>query len=269
MPEAGSPRPDDQPDARTAGPASGGPGGAPSGAVPPPVTASAAEPAAPAVPDEPGTDSTVRDWPTAPAAPVRADDGAPADVEWGASGDTLDDRGLPDGRRPADDDDAGSGRPVGRPVLALLGVLALLAVAGTAWLAWQVRQQARTDTARTEAVIAAREAAQLLFSYDHERLEQDFQAGLAVTTGGFRQEYERTTREEVTPVATRDDAVVTAEVVEAGVAAASPDRVTVVVYVDQTTTSNGRQGPELERSRLRMTLREVDGDWLVERVEAL
>lgn len=238
-PAARTPRPDD-PGTRPTDPAAATQaGGAPSGAGP----------------DEPGNDGTVRDWPS--AAPDRADD-------------------RPDDRSPHEDvvgdgaaEVTGPGRRGGRPALLLLGLLALLAVAGTAWLAWQVRQEAQTATARTEAVAAARDAARLLLSYDHERLEQDLGAGLAVTTGGYREQYERTIRDEVTPVATRDDAVVTAEVVQAGVVSASPGRVTVVVYVDRTTTSTRAPGPEVQQSSVLMALREVDGDWRVERLEQL
>jgi Mce-associated membrane protein len=153
------------------------------------------------------------------------------------------------------------------PVLALALLAALLLLSG--WFTWQVLQDRRADTARQDGLAAARDAARLLFSYDHSRLEDDFEAGLAVTTGDFREEYERTTREVVQPVAEQYDASVEAVVVEAGVVEADPDRVVAVVFLNQTTTSTRVEGPKIDQSRVRMVLRDVDGRWLVERVNAL
>ena len=150
-------------------------------------------------------------------------------------------------------------------VLALLSALVVL----TAFLAWQLVQDSRTDTARDEALAASRDAARLLFSYDHEQLDDDFEAGLAVTTGQFREQYERTTREVVKPVAEQYDTVVEAEVVEAAVVQAEPDRVVTVVFLNQTTTSTAVEGPRVDQSRVRMGLRKVDGEWRVHRVDAL
>ena len=153
------------------------------------------------------------------------------------------------------------------PVLALSLLTVLLLLTG--YLAWQVREDVRTDAARDDALAASRDAARLLFSYDHESLDEDFERGLAVTTGEFREEYERTTREVVRPVAEQYDAVVEADVVEAAVVSATPDRVVTVAFVNQTTTSTRVEGPKIDQSRVRMSLREVDGEWRVDQVSAL
>jgi Mce-associated membrane protein len=281
VPDAGSPRPDDQPDGAEA----------PASDVttplvePEPVGPEPVLPAAPVVAEQAAAPDPLASSPppTGPE-PVRAEPAAvarpappavPRSMPPAAPPAAADAPVLPpaaaasDAAPPADVPAVSPPRRVGRGPVALLVVLALLAVLGTGWLAWQVREQSRAETARTEALAAARDAARLLFSYDHEQLEQDFEAGLAVTTGDFREEYERTTREVVTPVATEYDAVVQAEVVEAGVVSTEPDRAVVVVYVNQTTTSTRVEGPKIDQSRVRMVLRHVDGDWLVDRVDAL
>ncbi len=153
------------------------------------------------------------------------------------------------------------------PVLALALLTVLVLLIG--YLGWQVWQQSRTDTARTEALAAARDAGRLLFSYDHEQLDEDFEAGLAIATGGFREQYERTTRDVVRPVAEQYDTVVAADVVEAGLVSAEPDRAVAVVFINQTTTSTRIEGPRIDQSRVRMSLRLVDGEWLVDDVRAL
>ncbi len=174
------------------------------------------------------------------------------------------------GPTPSGADDGGRGRGLlssllPLAVLVMLAVLVLL----SGLLAWQLREENRTETARTEALAASRDAARLLFSYDHTRLEEDFQAGLDVATGGFREEYERTTREVVQPVAEQYDAVVVAEVADAAVVSATPDHVVTIVFVNQTTTSTRVEGPKIDQSRVRMRLVPVDGEWLVDEVRAL
>ena len=153
--------------------------------------------------------------------------------------------------------------------LTAVGLTVALLAGATGFLAWQLRQQSLAQDARPDAVAAARDAARLLFSYDHQTLEEDFAEGLAVTTGEFRKEYSRTTKEVVTPVAEQYDAVVVAEVVEAAVIDAEAGEVTALVFLNQGTTSTRVQGQQVDQSRVRMHLVERDGKWLVEAVEAL
>jgi Mce-associated membrane protein len=171
---------------------------------------------------------------------------------------------------PAADDARGAARPR-RAWLPLAAVgMAVAVLAGLAGaLAWQLRQQALAEEAAQDAIAAARDAGRVLFSYDHNKLEADFEKGLALTTGDFRKEYRRTTAEVVTPVAEQYDAVVVAEVVEAAVVAASADEVTALVFLNQGTTSTRVQGQQVDQSRVRMRLVERGGRWLVEEVTAL
>ena len=153
--------------------------------------------------------------------------------------------------------------------LAALGVAVAMLVGGTGYLTWQLRSESRAEQAREDATAAARDAARLLFSYDHETLEADFDKGLSVTTGEFRDQYRRTTTEVVTPGAEQYSAVVVAAVIEAAIGAASADRVTALVFLNQGTTSTRVQGQQVDQSRVRMQLVRRDGRWLVEGVGAL
>ena len=60
-----------------------------------------------------------------------------------------------------------------------------------------------------------------------------------------------------------------ANVSEAGVISASPDKVDALVFLNQVTTSTRVEGEKIDQSRVRMRLVERDGSWLVEKVEAL
>ena len=159
-------------------------------------------------------------------------------------------------------------RRVGLPVVALL-LMTVLMAAATAFLWLQVLENQRTEDARREGLNASRDAARLLFSYDYRTLDKDFSTGRALTTGEFRTQYDKTTTKVVTDVAKQYKAVVKANVVSAGVVRATPDTVVTVVYVNQVTTSTRVTGQKVDLSRVRMTLREVGGRWLVEAVNAL
>jgi Mce-associated membrane protein len=168
-------------------------------------------------------------------------------------------------------------RPEGRRwwrsrwLLASLSVLAAVAVAGAVWLAGTARQHEQVSDARTTALQSAGPAAELVLSYDHTTLDQDFAAALEVTTGDFREEYRRTSENAVRQVATESEAVVEADVVSSAVVSATADRVVVLLFVNQTTTSNRLDAPQTDQNRVRMTMvRDAgSGRWLVSEVDAL
>jgi Mce-associated membrane protein len=189
---------------------------------------------------------------------------------------------APAGPAPSDEPDATSAPPaedlpsaprrrrlVSLLPVALLALGAVLLAVGTVFLALDLREARETEEARTEALAQARDAARVLFSYDHETLDEDFAEGLAVTTGKFREEYAKTTSEVVKDVAVEYKAVVDATVREAGVISASPDEVLALVFLNQATTSNRVEGQKIDQSRVRMRLVEEDGEWLVAEVRAL
>lgn len=108
-----------------------------------------------------------------------------------------------------------------------------------------------------------------LLSYDHRRLDRDFAAAKKLLTGGFADDYANTTKSVVRPTAEQVKAVVTAEVVSSSVVRASENRVVVLLFVDQTTTSTRVEGPQVDLNRVRMRLVRSGGQWLVSGVDAL
>jgi Mce-associated membrane protein len=145
----------------------------------------------------------------------------------------------------------------------------VLAVAGAVTLV--VLQQRADDVqrARAQAVGAARSAAATLLAYDYRHLDRDFAAGRALTTGAFAGQYAKTTHDAVAQVATQTKATVKAEVAAASVVTASADQVTVLMFVNQTTTSNRLERPQVDQNRVELTMRRVRGHWLVAQVRGL
>ncbi|MDQ0993770.1 hypothetical protein [Streptomyces sp. V3I7] len=160
---------------------------------------------------------------------------------------------------------------------AVLGVLLLAGLAAVAVLGWRYEQSRRTDQAREEALTAARKAAPVVLSYDYRHLDRDFPRARALLTGSFRDEYGKTTRTVVEPTAKKYHGVVKATVAApadggapaVSVVSAAPEKVVVLLFVNQTTRSTQVSGPRLDLNRVRMTLTRTPGGWKVSKLDAL
>lgn len=170
------------------------------------------------------------------------------------------------------------GNPGRRRLLtALLAVLLVAGLAAAAVLGWQYRDAQRTETARTEALAAARKAAPIVLSYDYRHLDRDFAQARTHLTGDFRDEYGKTTKTVVGPTAKKYKGVVKATIAApasggtpaASVVSASPDEVVVLLFVNQVTESTQVSGARVDLNRVRMTMDLTDGGWKVSAVDAL
>ena len=176
---------------------------------------------------------------------------------------------------PAPPSEASPRRSRDRPSWAVVAVALAVAVVslGIAAAALLVGSDGgRADSARASALQAARERGAQLTTYDHRRLDEDFAAVLETATGDFEQEY-RTTTERLRATFESTMAVAVGEVVAAGIESADlegegPERVVVVLAVDQVIVTSGAPA-RTERNRIRMTLVRPDDTWLVEKVQRL
>lgn len=162
-------------------------------------------------------------------------------------------------------------RPMGSDLLLVVAVLLVLALAATAGLLTvRARGADRLEAARSAALAAAESAAVTVLSYDHRRLDRDFAEAKRLLTGPFAGDYAATSEKVVRPTAEQVRAVVTAEVAASSVVRApSPDRVVVLLFVDQTTTSTRLDGPKVDLNRVRMTMQRVGEEWKVAAIDAL
>jgi Mce-associated membrane protein len=163
-----------------------------------------------------------------------------------------------------------AGRGTRGDLLVLVAALVTLALVLTAGLlALRARGEDHVDQARTAALAAAEAHAVDLLSYDYRHLDRDFARARRVLTGSFADDYAHTTESVVRPTAEQVKAVVTADVAASSVVRASPNRVVVLLFVNQTTTSTRLEGPKVDLNRVQMRLDRVDGQWLVSKVVAL
>lgn len=154
-------------------------------------------------------------------------------------------------------------------LVAAVTVIAVLLAALTGVLAVREVRARETADARTQGLAAGRNAAQKLLSFDYRHLDQDFAAGRALATGQFAKDYQKTTEQGVSATAKQYQVVLSAQVVQAAVANASPGQAVILAFVNQTTTSQLLKTPRVDQNRVRLTMREVDGSWKVAKLEAL
>jgi Mce-associated membrane protein len=162
-------------------------------------------------------------------------------------------------------------RRLGRPGSALLVLLALTlaALVVLAVVAIKARGAEQVETARDQAQAAATDHVVDILSYDYRHLSRDFARGGAALTGRFKGDYAQTTSRVIRPTAEQYHAVVKAEVAGSSVVSATSERVVVLLFVNQTTTSTRLDGPKVDLNRVRLTLDKTGGQWLVSDVQAL
>jgi Mce-associated membrane protein len=176
--------------------------------------------------------------------------------------------------RPVDSTDAGTTRAVGGRRLSLLlsGVLGVLIVliltfAGVLGVkAWRGQQ---AEDARNAAATAGRKAAETALSYDYRSLDKNFAAARATMTPDFAAKFDATAKV-AGELATKSKATVRADVREVGVRDGDANRVTLVIFVNQTTTSTITQGkPRVDLNRTRFTMVRNGDQWLVQEISGL
>jgi Mce-associated membrane protein len=171
-------------------------------------------------------------------------------------------------------DAGGPARPVPWPVmaaLALMAVVLLVLAAGpfVDGMGWQdyrtVQAQGDLDQARRQAPAAAERAAEAILSYDYKSLEADRDAAAALMTPRYRKQYLDTFDSLVTDAAKERKAHVEASVRASGVSQAGADRVEVLLFVNQTTTSTANSGePQTALNRVMFSMVRSGGAWRVD-----
>jgi Mce-associated membrane protein len=158
---------------------------------------------------------------------------------------------------------------LGKLLTVTIGVLLVLTLTAAVVLGIKAWQGQEAEQARSQATAAATKAAALVLSYDYRSLDKDFSAARATLTPQFAADFDQTTKV-VAEQATKTKATVKAEVREVGVRDGDADRVTLLVFVNQTTTSTITQGkPRVDLNRARFTMVRNGDRWLVQEIVGL
>jgi Mce-associated membrane protein len=122
-------------------------------------------------------------------------------------------------------------------------------------------RQAATQVASTGTV--------RLLSYSADTLEQDISAAEALLTGDFLAYYKQFTTQAVMPLAREKRITQKATVVRAGVESLTSQNASILVFVNQTTTSQDQPSPATTISSARVGLSRVNGTWLINKLGPL
>ena len=154
-------------------------------------------------------------------------------------------------------------RPVLRGALAAAFVVLLAAVGFLGWKLWQDDQVTR---AGEQAQATAVQYAQILTSIDSAKVDENFDAVLDGATGEFKDMYSKSSVE-LRQLLIDNKAAAHGVVVESAVQSASKDKVVVLLFVDQSVSNSAVPDPRIDRSRIKMTMENVDGRWRASKVE--
>lgn len=152
-------------------------------------------------------------------------------------------------------------------VVLLVGATA--AATGVGVWEWTVKARTPSPVAdhadvRQDVTEAARAGTIKILSYSAATVEQDVAAAAAVTTGDFASYYKQFTHDVVIPASRQKGVTTTATVPQAGVVTLSPDKAMILVFVNQRTTSREKPDGSAAASSVRVGMREVNGEWLIE-----
>ena len=151
--------------------------------------------------------------------------------------------------------------PRRKSVVVLLVVIVLGSAATGA--GWDQHQRARQrDAAVRQSLAAATSAAQAIFSYDYRSFDTSVANARAFVTGTFAQEYAQTTAA-LKANAVSEQAIVRAAVSASGVVSATPQRVELLLYLNQYRRNTNITGEKVDQNRVVLTMVPVKGTWLV------
>lgn len=145
------------------------------------------------------------------------------------------------------------------------GILAaVLATAG--YEGWLLFEQHQKDVAAAQALDAAKKYILALTSVDTNAIDKNFAEVLDGSTGEFKDMYTKSSAQ-LRQTLIDNKGAAHGNVVDAAVRSATEDKVEVVLFVDQSVSNGAAPAPQLDRSRVKITMEKVDGRWLASKVE--
>lgn len=151
-----------------------------------------------------------------------------------------------------------------RIVFATICLLGVVAIAATGYITYQVRVQNDQRDDRAQALAAMQASVPKLLSYNgNNDLNQEFAAKYDLLTGKFRDDFTTLTKSSIIPAAAAQGIVTNAKIVESGVISSAGDSVSVLMFINQTTTSSKDPAPQLDGSRVKITAIRSGDQWKI------
>ncbi|MUL67082.1 Mce protein [Mycobacterium sp. CBMA 234] len=155
------------------------------------------------------------------------------------------------------------------PAEVVCALLFTVLVAALGFLGWRQYEQYRVNAASEAALTAAKDYAVVLTTLDAKNIDENYRRSLDGATGEFKDAYSQGANQ-LRQVLIDNKASGTGVVVAAAaVKSATPDKVEVLLFVDQSITNAANPSPRIDRNRIDMTMEKVGDRWLASRVEIL
>jgi Mce-associated membrane protein len=151
-----------------------------------------------------------------------------------------------------------------RAALTCLGSVSAVLTAATVVFGVLAYQHAGADQARTDAKAAAENMAVQLLSYDYRAAPEDLAKRNDLVTGAFKDDYSTLMEQTVMPAAVAQKVSTRTSVTKSSIVSNDgSSQVKLLLFLNQTTQAGDKPDPQLDGSRVRMTVDKVDGKWLV------
>lgn len=144
-----------------------------------------------------------------------------------------------------------------------LGVAVAVVAVLTGALAYSAQNYSEVEQARTEAIVAAKDAVVPLLSYNYRTIDRQVSSTQGLLTGKFKDDYAALVRSQIIGTSKAQAVSIQTEVVSASIESGSASQVVVFMFVNQQSEVAGAAQPALTGSRLRLTMQHVGGRWLV------
>ncbi|MFJ2667475.1 hypothetical protein ACIO14_24330 [Nocardia fluminea] len=151
----------------------------------------------------------------------------------------------------------------------ILALLLSAAVTTALVLSHNIFEHEATEQAARVARESAQTSIPAVLSYDFNSIDTEFAKAGGYLTGSFRDDFAKLASGVIIPAAHRDSIITKATVSESSVVSATADRVVLLVFLNQETTSSAYQGQRLDGSRIRVGMASVDGQWLISEITPL
>lgn len=148
-------------------------------------------------------------------------------------------------------------------VVAGLGVLTVAVTIASATLTILAYEGRSQEDTRQQALTQATQMVPDILSYDFNTVDDHFTSALAHLGGDFRTQFESVSKDIIIPSAKKRQVVTSATVVESSVVSSDTDAATVLMFVNQSTTSTDSPAPKLDGSRIQVSLHLDDNGWQI------
>src|ERR1700761_740855 len=155
----------------------------------------------------------------------------------------------------------------GRSVLLTTSVIAAVGLAACLFVLQYRPDRQIDDAAARRAIQEASDGAVATLSYSSESIDRDVARARSHLTGEFLAYYDKFTKNVVMPTVKEKHLTQTATVIRAAVSELHPHSAVVLVFLNETTTSNDKRDPLKTPSSVRITLTKVSGSWLISKLD--